>query len=399
MPLHEGSHEDEETLTQVEESDGKEVEKKLKSLEEVHSEHEAHVSAKGEHQILNLIATPHRSKAASRRHVEDKPQVKDLGLNFSSSGSNNMFGCFGNDEQRIADNHITAIGGSRMDEACRQKLHQLEAVTMEYRETLEECGTRNVEDPREDEIVVEEEERAKEHQGSGRLIHWFFGNGNLLHQENKETIDVEQETLLPSVKNPNLQMIAMGIAQMGCDKMTTFTLPILNKLEEVITRIVSRVGSRNSHARLQSASIFEMTTFQMGMAPGLSLRSCEGLKPSFFVRAEPAVCVEALKTEVVLICGRRLKIEDFVRVVPSFVVGADGVYQLFGVFDVHGGSQAALHCKDQLHEALAEEICLTDLVTVTKWESVMKACFLKMDMEVAGICGSGKQLDGRGFKS
>ncbi|GLJ22244.1 hypothetical protein SUGI_0418200 [Cryptomeria japonica] len=102
---------------------------------------------------------------------------------------------------------------------------------------------------------------------------------------------------------------------------------------------------------------------------------------------------------VVSICGRRREMEDAVRVVPSFVAGADGVYHFFAVFDGHGGSQAALHCKERLHEALAEEIRLTDPVTATEWESVMKACFLKMDVEVAGLCGSGKQLDGRGFES
>ncbi|GLJ48479.1 hypothetical protein SUGI_1023310 [Cryptomeria japonica] len=91
--------------------------------------------------------------------------------------------------------------------------------------------------------------------------------------------------------------------------------------------------------------------------------------------------------------------EDVVRVVLSFILGVDCVYHFFGVFDGHGGSQAALHCKERLHEALAKEIHLTDPVTATEWEFVMKAYFLKMDMEVAGLCGSGKQLDGRGFES
>ncbi|GLJ20734.1 hypothetical protein SUGI_0377740 [Cryptomeria japonica] len=46
--------------------------------------------------------------------------------------------------------------------------------------------------------------------------------------------------------------------------------------------------------------------------------------------------VEALKTEVMSICGRRWEMEDAVRVVPSFVAGADGVYHFFEVFDGHG---------------------------------------------------------------
>ncbi|GLJ28564.1 hypothetical protein SUGI_0562590 [Cryptomeria japonica] len=128
------------------------------------------VSKKEEDQTPNLITTPHSSKAESRRHLDDKPKVEDLGLNFSSSGSDDMFGSFGIDEQRIANSYVTAIGCSRMDEACRQKLHQLEAITIEYRETLEECGTRSVENPREDETIVEEEEGANENEKSEEVI-------------------------------------------------------------------------------------------------------------------------------------------------------------------------------------------------------------------------------------
>ncbi|GLJ40900.1 hypothetical protein SUGI_0846150 [Cryptomeria japonica] len=80
--------------------------------------------------------------------AEDKPEVKDLGLNYSSSGSEDIFGSSGNDEKReaTADSYATAIGGSGMDEARRQKLRQLEAVIIEYRESLEERGTRNAEE-------------------------------------------------------------------------------------------------------------------------------------------------------------------------------------------------------------------------------------------------------------
>lgn len=44
------------------------------------------------------------------------------------------------------DSYATAFGGSGMDEARRQKLRQLEAVIIEYRESLEERGTRNAEE-------------------------------------------------------------------------------------------------------------------------------------------------------------------------------------------------------------------------------------------------------------
>ncbi|KAH9302417.1 hypothetical protein KI387_014000 [Taxus chinensis] len=102
---------------------------------------------------------------------------------------------------------------------------------------------------------------------------------------------------------------------------------------------------------------------------------------------------------VVSICGGRREMEDAVSVVPSLVAGADGVYHFFGVFDGHGGSQAALHCKERLAEALAEEIRSIDTVKEAEWEAAMKSCFLKMDVEVAGLCGNASQLTRRGIES
>ncbi|KAH9291274.1 hypothetical protein KI387_043539 [Taxus chinensis] len=80
--------------------------------------------------------------------AEDKPEVKDLGLNYSDSGSDDIFGSSGNDEKREAtvDSYAAAISDSGMDEARRQKLRQLEVAIIEYRESLEERGTRNAEE-------------------------------------------------------------------------------------------------------------------------------------------------------------------------------------------------------------------------------------------------------------
>lgn len=106
---------------------------------------------------------------------------------------------------------------------------------------------------------------------------------------------------------------------------------------------------------------------------------------------------------VVSICGRRREMEDAVAVMPSFVAGNDGVYHFFGVYDGHGGSQAALYCKDRLHVAVAEEIRLTEPVTEAHWEAVMTDCFLKIDVEVAALSGRRRirslDISGRGIGS
>ncbi|GLJ58064.1 hypothetical protein SUGI_1411760 [Cryptomeria japonica] len=59
------------------------------------------------------------------------------------------------------------------------------------------------------------------------------------------------------------------------------------------------------------------------------------------------------------------------------MVGADNVFHFFEVFAGHGSSQVALHYKERVHEALAEEIRLSDPVTATEWESMIKACFIR----------------------
>lgn len=80
--------------------------------------------------------------------AEDKPEIEKLSLNYSSSGSDDMFESSGNDMEReaIVESYSTTIGGSRMDEACRQNLFQLEALIIEYHESLEERGTTSVEE-------------------------------------------------------------------------------------------------------------------------------------------------------------------------------------------------------------------------------------------------------------
>lgn len=89
---------------------------------------------------------------------------------------------------------------------------------------------------------------------------------------------------------------------------------------------------------------------------------------------------------MVSFCGRRREMEDAVSILPAFNCGneqADGALHFFGVYDGHGGSQAASFCKDRLHEVLLEEIKdRDDLPSETQWKKAMKNCFSRVDAEV-----------------
>ncbi|KAJ7569935.1 hypothetical protein O6H91_01G100900 [Diphasiastrum complanatum] len=122
---------------------------------------------------------------------------------------------------------------------------------------------------------------------------------------------------------------------------------------------------------------------------------------------------------MVSVCGLRREMEDAVAAVPSFlstrrdVAGACdycssqgseeiSVLHFFGVYDGHGGPQAALFCKDYLHHALAEEMrmlvdsnpgsgCFSKDWNIY-WQKALASCFLKMDAEVGGArCCRGLQ--------
>lgn len=113
------------------------------------------------------------------------------------------------------------------------------------------------------------------------------------------------------------------------------------------------------------------------------------------------------------ICGRRAEMEDAMAAVPAFLsvpcgtVGGciacgsrnsneSSALHFFGVYDGHGGSQAANFCKDRLHHALVEEfevaMNVENLSTngngennwQIKWERAFADCFHKVDVEVGG---------------
>ncbi|KAJ7547335.1 hypothetical protein O6H91_08G080900 [Diphasiastrum complanatum] len=114
---------------------------------------------------------------------------------------------------------------------------------------------------------------------------------------------------------------------------------------------------------------------------------------------------------IVSVCGRRREMEDAVAVVPSFLslatwaVGACSRIPLqgrekvsdlhfFGVYDGHGGAQAALYCKNHLHKALIEEITAVSdackdhaensITWDSQWQKALAACFSRMDKDVGG---------------
>ncbi|XP_057845170.1 probable protein phosphatase 2C 68 [Cryptomeria japonica] len=90
---------------------------------------------------------------------------------------------------------------------------------------------------------------------------------------------------------------------------------------------------------------------------------------------------------MVTFCGRRREMEDAVSILPAFNCGKDeqtgGALHFFGVYDGHGGSQAAFFCKERLHEVLVEEMkARGDLLSETQWQTAMKNCFSRVDTEV-----------------
>lgn len=93
----------------------------------------------------------------------------------------------------------------------------------------------------------------------------------------------------------------------------------------------------------------------------------------------------------VSVCGRRREMEDAVSIIPAFNSTKNEsntkrvpALHFFGVYDGHGGSQAALFCKERLHEVLAEELKVLggNAHEEAQWQQVTSACFARVDAEV-----------------
>lgn len=101
------------------------------------------------------------------------------------------------------------------------------------------------------------------------------------------------------------------------------------------------------------------------------------------------------------VIGARHEMEDAVAAVPDFCKGDSSVsssnLHFFGVYDGHGGAQVAGFCRERLHEALAEQIRALPRSGLkdsrrepSEWETAVKNCFNQVDIEVGGLCPTGK---------
>lgn len=90
----------------------------------------------------------------------------------------------------------------------------------------------------------------------------------------------------------------------------------------------------------------------------------------------------------VSVCGRRREMEDAMTILPSF--DHDGRLHFFGVYDGHGGTHAALLCRERLHRILTAELVLSEPGVATieeaQWERAMVSAFSRMDDEVGALC-------------
>ncbi|KAL6496508.1 hypothetical protein OROGR_029766 [Orobanche gracilis] len=109
------------------------------------------------------------------------------------------------------------------------------------------------------------------------------------------------------------------------------------------------------------------------------------------------------------ICGRRAEMEDSVMALPRFLeipsrmlsdsalftsLHKDLTGHFFGVYDGHGGSQVSTYCRERLHLALADEICVVrenmgvesgEPNLKGRWLEIFGKCFRRLDDEVGGF--------------
>ncbi|KAJ9549654.1 hypothetical protein OSB04_022197 [Centaurea solstitialis] len=135
----------------------KEVEVETKHVGLSGRAHPVEDDTQSDDQMMNI---PHKRKVESvlpaskwareddESDDEQKRSTRDLGLSYSSSGSENGGGGPGNaKEMELASSSgVPAHSDSGLNEEQRQKLRRLEVALMEYRESLEERGMKNMEE-------------------------------------------------------------------------------------------------------------------------------------------------------------------------------------------------------------------------------------------------------------
>lgn len=124
---------------------------------------------------------------------DEKRNARDLGLGYSSSGSENAgVSHNGTEEMELAtDAIIPAYPESGLSEEQRQKLRRLEVALMEYRESLEERGVKNLEEI-ERKVAIHRKWLRSEY---GILDSHEHASGNKrLSSERRERRDVSRES-------------------------------------------------------------------------------------------------------------------------------------------------------------------------------------------------------------
>ncbi|KAL9460832.1 hypothetical protein AB3S75_003932 [Citrus x aurantiifolia] len=253
-------------------------------------------------------------------------------------------------------------------------------------------------------------------QGVG-LLKIFPESGSSSISSDAVILENEDDEILSVIEDPN-GIINEGLVVLDPGKSLT------NSVEIDSGRILAKA------IILGESSVEQVPTAEVLITPGrLDAKTCDrsDFKASAVVIQLPAeknITREVSRSVFEVDCiplwgsvsirGRRPEMEDVVAVVPRFMkipirmlIGdrvIDGMSHclngltshFFGVYDGHGGSQAANYCRERIHLALAEEIGiikndLTDESTkVTRqgqWEKTFTSCFLKVDDEIGGKAG------------
>ncbi|KAH9713468.1 protein phosphatase 2C 16 [Citrus sinensis] len=253
-------------------------------------------------------------------------------------------------------------------------------------------------------------------QGVG-LLKIFPESGSSIISSDAVILENEDDEILSVIEDPN-GIINEGLVVLDPGKSLT------NSVEIDSGRILAKA------IILGESSVEQVPTAEVLITPGsLDAKTCDrsDFKASAVVIQLPAeknITREVSRSVFEVDCiplwgsvsirGRRPEMEDAVAVVPRFMkipirmlIGdrvIDGMSHclngltshFFGVYDGHGGSQAANYCRERIHLALAEEIGiikndLTDESTkVTRqgqWEKTFTSCFLKVDDEIGGKAG------------
>lgn len=211
-------------------------------------------------------------------------------------------------------------------------------------------------------------------------------------------------------KKEHVQVFSEGISAQAPSESIPSSVVLSGVLEKDVASpdvLEKDAGFSSQHQAFSKSNCAEST-------PG------PGVEPTFVTVAQRSMrCISSDRCPQfgsLSVCGRRREMEDTYTVEPDFVLlpcdamggcccadrllCACSSFHFFGVYDGHGGTQAASFCKVRFHKALTEELIKgvrsfkkavngAPSEWCSRWERVMAACFLKIDEEVGGVCPSG----------